>query len=508
MNEKNQSQVAQFIFSGFTNYPKLQVVLFAMFLIIYIITLSANLGMILLIKMDPQLHTPMYFFLSHLAFLDASYSSTVTPKAIADFFPKKKTISFIGCAIQFYMFDGLVMTELFLLSVMAYDRYVAICNPLLYSVVMSKRLCTVLVTSVYVYGFVSSVVQTALTFTLSFCQSNVINHFYCNDPPLLALSCSDTRPKEYMVGQNQTQVTGFTFSGFTDHPELQVVLFNVFLVIYIITLSANLGMILLIKMDPQLQTPMYFFLSHLAFLDASYSTSVTPKAMADFLAEKKSISWTGCVIQFFMFVALVTTELFLLSVMAYDRYVAICHPLLYSTIMSKKSCVSLVVGIYGYGFVNSMIQTSLTFQLSFCGPNLINHFYCNDPPLLALSCSDTRPKEIQLFALSAINLTGSLFTVIISYIYILNAIFGKHSTSRRHKAFSTCASHLIAIVIFYGTLFFMYVQPSSSHYLNYDKVISVFYAVVIPMLNPLIYVLRNKEVKGALRRMKVKKLFS
>ncbi|KAM6465791.1 olfactory receptor 5M5-like [Liasis olivaceus] len=311
-----------------------------------------------------------------------------------------------------------------------------------------------------------------------------------------------------MIGQNQTQVTEFTFSGFTDHPELQVVLFNIFLVIYIITLSVNLGMILLIKMDPQLHTPMYFFLSHLAFLDASYSSTVTPKAMADFLAEKKTISWAGCVIQFFIFVALVTTELFLLSIMAYDRYVAICHPLLYSRIMSKKYCVSLVAGVYGYGFVNSMIQTALTFQLSFCGPNLINHFYCSDPPLLALSCSDTRPKEIQLFAFSAINLTGSLCTVIISYIYILNAIFGKHSTSRRHKAFSTCASHLAAVVIFYGTLFFMYVQPSSSHSLNYDKVISVFYAVVIPMLNPLIYVLRNKEVKGALRRMKVKILFS
>ncbi|KAG6539568.1 olfactory receptor [Crotalus adamanteus] len=318
---------------------------------------------------------------------------------------------------------------------------------------------------------------------------------------------SRKKRQDYMTGQNQTQVTDFIFSGFTDHPELQVVLFNVFLIIYIITLSANLGMILLIKMDPQLHTPMYFFLGHLAFLDASYSSTVTPKAITDFLADKKTISWGGCLIQFFMFVALVTTELFLLSVMAYDRYVAICHPLLYSRIMSKKCCVSLVVGIYSYGFVNSIIQTALTFQLSFCGPNLINHFYCNDPPLLALSCSDTQTKEIQLFALSTINLTGSLFTVIISYIYILNAIFRNHSTSGRHKAFSTCASHLTAIVIFYGTLFFMYVQPSSSHSLNYDKVISVFYAVVIPMLNPLIYVLRNKEVKGAWRRMKVKKLF-
>ncbi|XP_070592596.1 olfactory receptor 5M5-like [Erythrolamprus reginae] len=310
-----------------------------------------------------------------------------------------------------------------------------------------------------------------------------------------------------MIGQNQTQVTEFIFSGFTDHPELQVVLFNIFLMIYLITLSANLGMILLIKVDSQLHTPMYFFLSHLAFLDASCSSTVTPKAMADFLVEKKTISWTGCLIQFLMFHGLMATELFLLSVMAYDRYVAICHPLLYSRIMPKTCCFSLVLGLYIYGFVNSVIQTALTFQLSFCGPNLINHFYCNDPPLIALSCSNIQPKAIQLFVLSTINLTGSLLTVIISYIYILNAIFTKHSTSGRYKVFSTCASHLTAIVIFYGTLFFMYVQPNSSHSLNYDKVFSVFYAVVIPMLNPLIYALRNNEVKGAWRRMKIKKLF-
>ncbi|XP_061465550.1 olfactory receptor 5M5-like [Rhineura floridana] len=311
-----------------------------------------------------------------------------------------------------------------------------------------------------------------------------------------------------MAVKNQTQVTEFVFSGFTNHPEWQVVLFIMFLVIYIITLGANLGMIFLIRMDPQLHTPMYFFLSHLAFLDVSYSSAVTPKAMADFLAERKIISLAGCVIQFYMFDGLVITELFLLSVMAYDRYVAICNPLLYSVVMSKKLCTTLVTGIYIYGFVSSVVQTALTFRLSFCGSNVINHFYCNDPPLLALSCSDTRPKEIQLLALSGINLSSSLLTIIVSYVYIISTIFGKHSADGRHRAFSTCASHLTSVIIFYGTLFFMYLQPSSAHSLNYDKVVSVFYAVVIPMLNPLIYSLRNKEVKGALKRVMGKKLFS
>ncbi|XP_053112670.1 olfactory receptor 1030-like [Hemicordylus capensis] len=311
-----------------------------------------------------------------------------------------------------------------------------------------------------------------------------------------------------MAGENHTRVTEFIFSGFIDYPEMQVVFFVMFLVIYIVTLGANLGMILLIRLDPQLHTPMYFFLSHLAFLDASYSSTVTPKAMVDFLAERKTISLAGCAIQFYMFDGLVMTELFLLSVMAYDRYVAICNPLLYSVVMSKRLCIVLVAGVYIYGFVSSVVQTALTFQLSFCGSNVINHFYCNDPPLLALSCSDTRPKEIQLLVLSGINLTSSLLTIIISYVYILYAIFGKHSADGRHKAFSTCASHLTAVIIFYGTLFFMYLQPSSTHSLNYDKVVSVFYAVVIPMLNPLIYSLRNTEVKGALKKLLGRKWFS
>ncbi|XP_070790743.1 olfactory receptor 5AR1-like [Pituophis catenifer annectens] len=310
-----------------------------------------------------------------------------------------------------------------------------------------------------------------------------------------------------MNEKNRSQVTQFIFSGLTDYPQLQVVLFALFLIIYTITLSANLGMILLIKTDPQLNTPMYFFLSHLSFLDAGYSSTVTPKAMAGFFAKKKSISLTGCAIQFYMFDGLVMTELFLLSVMAYDRYVAICNPLLYSVVMSKKLCTLLVTSVYFYGFVSSVIQTALTFTLSFCSSNVIDHFYCNDPPLLALSCSDTRPKEIQLLVLSGINLSSSLLTIVVSYVYILCTIFGKHSSGRRHRAFSTCASHLTAVIIFYGTLFFMYLKPSSTHALSYDKVVSVFYAVVIPMLNPLIYSLRNKEVKEAFKKVMGKKCF-
>uniref|UniRef100_A0A670IUC0 Olfactory receptor n=1 Tax=Podarcis muralis TaxID=64176 RepID=A0A670IUC0_PODMU len=316
-----------------------------------------------------------------------------------------------------------------------------------------------------------------------------------------------------MTAKNQTQVTVFIFSGFTDHPELKAILFITFLAIYTITLGANLGMIILIRMDQQLQTPMYFFLSHLAFLDASYSSAVTPKAIWDLLAERKTISFAGCAAQFYMFDGLVMTEFFLLSVMAYDRYVAICNPLLYYVVMSKKFCTAAVASVYIYGFASSVVQTALTFQLSFCRSNVINHFYCNDPPLLALSCSDTRPKEIHhvtemiISSLAGFTTIGSLFIIVFSYVFILAAILKIRSAQGRHKAFSTCTSHLTAVTVFYGTLIFTYLRPNTSYSLGRDQVASVFYTVVVPMLNPLIYSLRNKEVKEAFRQSVRMKMF-
>ncbi|XP_015684479.2 olfactory receptor 1020-like, partial [Protobothrops mucrosquamatus] len=471
------------------------------------LTMAGSLGLIVLIRIDSHFDTPMYFFLLHLSFTDLCYVSVIAPKMLVNFLVDHKSISYTGCVVQLCLLTAFGTNECFILAVMAIDRYMAICYPLLYPVFMSQELCKCLIAGSYAAGVANAVLQTVYIFRLSYCRCNILKHFFCDIPKLLQLSCSESHLSESMNAKNETQVTQFIFSGLTDYPQLQVVLFALFLIIYIITLSANLGMILLIKIDPQLNTPMYFFLSHLSFLDASYSSTVTPKAMAGFFAKKKSISLIECAIQFYMFDGLVMTELFLLSVMAYDRYVAICNPLLYSVVMSKKLCTVLVTSVYIYGFVSSVVQTALTFTLSFCSSNMIDHFYCNDPPLLALSCSDTRPKEIQLLVLSGINLSSSLFTIIVSYVYILCTIFGKCSSGRRNRAFSTCASHLTAVIIFYGTLFFMYLKPSSTHSLSYDKVVSVFYAVVIPMLNPLIYSLRNKEVKEALKKVMGRKCF-
>ncbi|CAM4679468.1 olfactory receptor 8U9-like [Lepidochelys kempii] len=299
---------------------------------------------------------------------------------------------------------------------------------------------------------------------------------------------------------NHSEATEFILSGLTDRPELQVPLFGVFLLIYGIILLGNGGMILLITIDPRLHTPMYFFLRNLSFCDLCFSSIISPKMLLNFLAERKSVSYTACAVQMSLSIAFGDAECLLLAVMAYDRYVAICNPLLYTVTMSRQLCKQLVAGVYSVGVVDSMIHTCCTFRLSFCSSNIINHFFCDILPLLALSCSDTHINEIVMFALTSC-ITGSSFvTVLLSYIYIISTILQICSAEGRHKAFSTCSFHLTAVVLSFGTLLFMYLRPTSSYSTDRDKVASVFYTLVIPMLNPLIYSLRNMEVKDALRK--------
>ncbi|XP_043768902.1 olfactory receptor 5AL1-like [Cervus elaphus] len=300
---------------------------------------------------------------------------------------------------------------------------------------------------------------------------------------------------------NYSAVSEFILLGLTDNPELQATLFGVFLVIYLASVLGNLGLIVLIQVSPQLHTPMYFFLSHLAFIDFSFTSSVTPNTLVNFLCEVKSITFYACAIQLCCFITFVVCEQYLLSIMAYDRYVAICNPLLYAILMPKKLCNWIIASTYAYGFIVGLAQTVATFLLSFCGSNRVNHFYCDDVPLVALACSDTQVKELMLLIIAGFNTLCSLLIVIISYIFILFAILRIRSAEGRQKAFSTCVSHLTSITIFYATIIFMYLLPNSSHSLNTDKFASVFYVVVIPMLNPLIYSLRNQEVKNALKRI-------
>ncbi|XP_053120541.1 olfactory receptor 12-like [Hemicordylus capensis] len=300
--------------------------------------------------------------------------------------------------------------------------------------------------------------------------------------------------------ENCTVVTEFMLGGFKGQPELKIILLVLFLSMYIITLVGNTGMMVVITADTQLHTPMYFFLKNLSFVDVCYSSVITPIAMMSFTTGNKAISYQQCATQMFFFSLFGTTEAFLLAVMAYDRFTAICNPLLYDTIMAKRTCASLVAASYFFGFLNCSTQTGLTFSLSFCDPDEINQFFCDVPAVMKVSCSDTFVNEIALLVMCGLIVVITFTTVLISYSYVLATILCMPSVEGRRKAFSTCTSHIMVVSLFFGTAFFMYGQPGSISSPNQGKVVSVFYTIVIPMLNPLIYSLRNKEVKDALRR--------
>ncbi|XP_049747668.1 olfactory receptor 5T2-like [Elephas maximus indicus] len=301
--------------------------------------------------------------------------------------------------------------------------------------------------------------------------------------------------------KNDTEVTTFVLKGFKDNRELQVVLFFLFLAIYLFTLIGNLGLVVLVIVDSRLHNPMYYFLSVLSFLDACYSSVITPNMLVGFMSKNKDISFLGCATQMFFSVMFGTTECFLLAAMAYDRYVAIYNPLLYSVNMSPRVYVSLITSSYVGGIWHATLHTVATFSLSFCVSNEIRHVFCDTPPLLAISCSDTHINQLLLFYVVGFIEIFTILIVLISYGFILLAILRMHSAEGRQKVFSTCGSHLTGVSIFHGTILFMYVRPSSSYTLDHDMIMSIFYSVMIPMLNPIIYSLRNKDVKEAMKKV-------
>ncbi|XP_014635274.1 PREDICTED: olfactory receptor 8K1-like [Ceratotherium simum simum] len=278
-----------------------------------------------------------------------------------------------------------------------------------------------------------------------------------------------------MGQQNLTLLTEFILMGVTRWPELQAPLLGVFHIIYLVTVMGNLAMVILTCLDSKLHTPMYFFLRHLSITDLGYSTVIGPKMMANFVVHKNTISYNWCATQLAFFEIFIITELFILSAMAYDRYVAICKPLLYVVIMAEKACWGLALTPYLYGTFLSLFLTIKLFNLSFCGSNIINYFYCDNLTLLSLLCSDTLELELIILVFSGCYLLSSLLIVLVSNIFILAAILRMNSTETRHKAFSTCSSHLTVVVVFCGTLLFIYLQPKSSHTFDIDKMASVFY---------------------------------
>ncbi|XP_004641661.2 olfactory receptor 5C1 [Octodon degus] len=292
----------------------------------------------------------------------------------------------------------------------------------------------------------------------------------------------------------------FVLLGITKRWDLRVTLFLVFLPIYLVSLLGNMGMVLLIHVDARLHTPMYFFLASLSLLDACYSSAIGPKMLVDLLQSHSTISYMACALQMFVFAGLADAECCLLAAMAYDRYVAIGNPLLYTTVMSRGLCLALLGASGLGGAASAFIHTIFTFQLSFCRSWEVNSFFCDIPPLLAISCDDTSLNELLLFTVCGFIQTATVSVIVVSYGFIAGAVIRMRSAEGRWRAASTCGSHLTAVAMLYGTLIFMYLRPSSSYALDTDKMASVFYTVVIPALNPLIYSLRNQEVKDAVWR--------
>ncbi|XP_010860763.1 PREDICTED: olfactory receptor 1013-like [Bison bison bison] len=301
--------------------------------------------------------------------------------------------------------------------------------------------------------------------------------------------------------KNNHTVTEFILVGFTTDPKMQLVLFVVFLGVYSMTLVGNTTLIALICNDSQLHTPMYFLIGNLSFLDVWYSSVYTPKILVTCISEDKSISFTGCAVQFFFSAGLAYSECYLLAAMAYDRYAAISSPLLYAQVMSRRLCICLVIYSYTGGFVNAIILTSNTFTLNFCGGNIIDDFFCDVPPLVNLACDVKETYQDVLYFLLASNVITPTVLILASYAFIIAAILRIRSTQGRLKAFSTCSSHLISVTLYYGSILYIYSRPSSSYSLERDKMVSTFYTVVFPMLNPMIYSLRNKDVKDALKKL-------
>ncbi|XP_023603373.1 olfactory receptor 145 [Myotis lucifugus] len=311
-------------------------------------------------------------------------------------------------------------------------------------------------------------------------------------------------PQARMVAENSS-VTEFILAGLTHQPGLQLPLFFLFLGSYMVTAVGNLGLLTLIGLSSHLHTPMYFFLYNLSFIDFCYSTVITPKMLMSFVSEKNVISYAGCMTQLFFFLFFVVSESFILSAMAYDRYVAICNPLVYAATVSPRVCLLLSSGVYVMGFAGAMAHTVCMARLTFCANNLVDHYMCDILPLLELSCTSTHVNVLVVFVVVGIDIGVPSLTIFISYALILSSILHIRSTQGRSKAFSTCSSHMIAVSLFFGSGAFMYLKPSSLLPLSQGKVSSLFYTIVVPMLNPLIYSLRNKDVKVALKKTLSKK---
>ncbi|KAG8504561.1 Olfactory receptor 2L13 [Galemys pyrenaicus] len=591
--------------------------LFLLLLIIFIFFLASlgNSTMIHLIRMDARLHTPMYILLSQLSLMDMIYMCTTIPKMVFNFFSGQKTISFLGCGIQCFFFSTMAGSEGLLLSSMAYDRYVAICQPLHYPIRMNKRMCVKMIIGSWILGSANSLAHTVYALQLPYCRSRAIDHFFCDIPALMTLVCMDTSVYDYMVlvssslfllipfigitasygrvlyavyhmrskeGKKKAFTTCFThltvvtfyYAPFvytylrprklrspTEDKNLAVFytiltpmlnpiiyslrnkevlgaitrvkfnklsvfmekwnqtsndfillglfpqsqtgfLFSLLIIfIFLLALVGNSTMIHLIHVDARLHTPMYILLSQLSLMDMIYISTTVPKMVFNYFSGQKGISFLGCGVQCFFFVAMAGSEGLLLASMAYDRYVAICHPLHYPIRMSKMTCVKMTIGSWILGSINSLAHALYTLHLPYCRSRAIDHFFCDIPAMMPLACMDTWAYEYMVFVSTSLLLLVPFLGITASYARVLFAVYHMRSKEGRKKAFTTCSTHLTVVTFYYAPFVYTYLRPRNLRSPTEDKNLAVFYTILTPMLNPIIYSLRNKEVLGAITRV-------
>ncbi|XP_066486776.1 olfactory receptor 2G3-like [Tiliqua scincoides] len=488
MKTENETLIREFILVGLSNDRRIQILLFVIIFMVYLLTMVGNLMIIGLVQSDSRLHTPMYYFLTHLSGLEIIYVTSTMPQMLVHLLSGNGAISFIRCAAQMYIAMCLGSVECFLLAAMAYDRYMAICSPLGYALAMGRWRQTQLAAASWTGGFLLASINVSVGMKRpSFAGEEDVNVTLRHEP---------------MVGaENLTSVTEFILMGLTNHRKTQILLFVIILIIYVLTVVENLLIIMLVRTDSRLHTPMYFFLTQLSSVELCFVTSTMPQMLAYLQSGNGAISFNRCVTQMYIGASMGGVECILLAVMAYDRYLAICHPLLYTIIMGQWRQLQLAIFAWVGGFFIAAINVGFTLRHPFCGPNRINHFCCELPMLLKLTCADTHITEAIIFATSVVVLVGPLSVILTSYGFILSSVLRVRSTTSQHKAFSTCTSHLVVVTMFYGTAISMYLRPQTGTSPNENKETSVFYIVVTPLLNPIIYTLRNKDIHGAVAKI-------
>nr|XP_002722576.2 olfactory receptor 6C75 [Oryctolagus cuniculus] len=473
----NRSVVQEFILEGFPAVQHLGKILFLVHLLAYLASIMGNTLIITITWADQRLHTPMYFFLSTFSFVECCFITTVIPKLLAIFLSGRQAISFAACFTQAFVFLSLESTVFFLMGVLSLDRYLAICRPLRYSSIMSPRW-------LWEKTLVCWKEKEAQD-----CRSTVSRQLFL-----------DQRGMEILMEvRNETTVQEFILEGFPAVQHLGKVLFLVHLLAYLASITGNTLIITVTWADQRLHTPMYILLSSFSFCECCFISTVIPKLLSIFLLGQQRIHFTACLTQAFSFLFLGSTIFFLLAVMSLDQYLAICKPLHYPAIMNLRVCLLLVFCCCTVSFLFITALVLKVSQLSFCGSNLIPHFFCDLGSLINLSCSDTKAVEIYTFFLALCVIVLSLIVTIIAYSNIVVTIVRLPSARERQKAFSTCSSHLIVLSLMYGSCLFIYVKPKQTSRVDFNRQAALVNTVLTPVLNPVIYTLRNKQVHQALR---------